>query len=93
MVACISSSGPDEQIFLIYLGMFGPDSPVTWAAVNFTCVLDVMSVGITSVKPQGESGLLMLSGHNKDEERIKTQKVDDGINVILFLLILLLLTF
>lgn len=52
-----------------------------------------MSVGITSVKLQGESGLLMLSGHNKDEERIKTQKVDDGINVILFLLILLLLTF
>lgn len=30
----------------------------------------------------------MLSGHNKDEERIK--KLNDGINVILFLMILLL---
>lgn len=39
---------------------------------------------------QGESGLLMLSGHNKDEERIKPQNVNDGINVILFLMILLL---
>lgn len=48
------------------------------------------SVGIASVEVQGEPGPLMLSGHNKDEERIKTQKVDDGINVILFLMILLL---
>lgn len=39
---------------------------------------------------QGEFGLLMLSGHNKDEERIKKHKVNDGINVILFLMILLL---